>query len=245
MSFFFFTLSFHLKKVPLSPYYYIVQYDYMTNIFLCSPAPILDALTLEMRLEKPFKIQAKTLPYIMANRNIIAQAQAGAGKTIAFAIGMLTKINSSESSLQALCLTPTRELAIQILSDAIAPLKRNIVPEVICEAALAQVQVPRGGRSNAHLVVGTPGKVGEWITKKYIKLSAIKVFVMDEADIMVGGKESFLLFLLSLLLSLRLHLFLLLFSLLFPSYRMYCTFMVINYLRLVSCIFLCRLAIIS
>ena len=102
---------------------------------------------------------------------------------------MLSKVDSNEANLQALCLTPTRELAIQILADAVAPLKKNIHPEIICEAALAQVQVPRGGRSNAHLVVGTPGKVTEWVNKKYIRLNNLKVFVLDEADTMVGGKE--------------------------------------------------------
>lgn len=162
---------------------------YFTDPSFRIPAPVLDALTLDMRLERPFKIQAKTLPYIMSGRNIIAQAQAGAGKTIAFAIGMLSKVNPSVASLQALCLTPTRELAIQILADAIQPLKKHMVPEVITEAALAQIQVARGGRSSAHLVVGTPGKVTEWVNKKYIRLGEVAVFVLDEADTMIGDTE--------------------------------------------------------
>jgi hypothetical protein len=73
-----------------------------------SPGPILDALVLDMKKEKPFKIQASTLPYILQGRNIIAQAQAGAGKTIAFAIGILARVDSAVGKLQAICLTPTR-----------------------------------------------------------------------------------------------------------------------------------------
>ena len=73
-----------------------------------SPAPILDALVLDMKKEKPFKIQASTLPYILQGRNVIAQAQAGAGKTIAFAIGMLARVDPTLNKLQGVCLTPTR-----------------------------------------------------------------------------------------------------------------------------------------
>lgn len=81
-----------------------------------SPKPILESLTLEMRFEKPSEIQASTLPLILDGHNVIAQAQSGAGKTIAFVIGMLTMVDPNQKCPQALCLTPTRELANQVCS---------------------------------------------------------------------------------------------------------------------------------
>eukprot|EP01031_Cornospumella_fuschlensis_P030949 gene30950-37405_t len=89
---------------------------------LMIPKPILESLTLEMRFEKPSEIQASTLPILLQRHNLIAQAQSGAGKTIAFVIGMLCAVDTRVSRLQALCLTPTRELANQILRDAVLPL---------------------------------------------------------------------------------------------------------------------------
>ena len=86
---------------------------------------------------KPFKIQASTLPYILDGRNIIAQAQAGAGKTIAFVIGMLSRLDTNQNKLQAVCLSPTRELAVQIMTDAIDKLKTRVVPPVRSEVLLA------------------------------------------------------------------------------------------------------------
>ena len=79
-----------------------------------------------MRFEKPSEIQASTLPLILDNKSVIAQAQSGAGKTIAFAIGMLAKVDVNFRGLQALCLAPTRELVNQIVDNAIKPLSSRI-----------------------------------------------------------------------------------------------------------------------
>ena len=107
------------------------------NSFLISfrPLPILDSLTKEMRFEKPSEIQASTLPLILSNKSVIAQAQSGAGKTIAFAIGMLAKVDVNFRGLQALCLAPTRELANQIVELAIKPLSSRM-PGITYEKAL-------------------------------------------------------------------------------------------------------------
>jgi ATP-dependent RNA helicase DDX19/DBP5 len=155
---------------------------------LSSPKPILEALTLEMRFDKPSAIQATTIPLILSGANVIAQAQAGAGKTIAFTIGMLSRIDTSRDTVQALCLTPTRELAQQIISDAVVRLSTRI-PNIRCEPALPGYDVERGRRCTSHVVVGTPGTVKKWLSFRYLDLATVKVFVLDEADAMVAKSQ--------------------------------------------------------
>eukprot|EP01038_Epipyxis_sp_PR26KG_P010119 gene10119-13601_t len=151
------------------------------------PRPILHSLTVEMRFEKPSHIQAAAIPIILDGHNLIAQAQSGAGKTIAFAIGMLSRIDPSIPRVQALCLTPTRELANQIIRSAIFPLSTNL-PGVTCEEALAGSNT-NGSTCSAHIVVGTPGTVSRWVKKGYLNPMSIKIFAVDEADKMVSDKS--------------------------------------------------------
>jgi len=113
------------------------------------PAPILESLTREMRFTKPSAIQAATLPHIFQGSNVIAQAQSGAGKTIAFVIGMLSRVDSSSTALQALCLAPTRELANQIVSDAVLPLSTRM-QSLAVECAVPR-ETPWTGKSKAQV----------------------------------------------------------------------------------------------
>ncbi len=141
-----------------------------------------------MRFEKPSEIQASTLPIILAgNNNLIAQAQSGAGKTIAFVIGMLAKVDTRVGRLQALCLTPTRELANQILKDAVKPLSSRI-PQLRFEEALPGREIASDAICGSHLVVGTPGTVKRWVSKGYLRMDTVRIFVLDEADKMVEEK---------------------------------------------------------
>jgi len=153
------------------------------------PTPILEALTLDMRFDKPSAIQASTIPLILDGRNVIAQAQAGSGKTIAFTIGMLSAVDTSRDELQAICLTPTRELANQILSDAVANLAKRL-PAVRYEAAIPGIEVEKFSKCRSHIVVGTPGKVKNWLTTKYLDFATVRMFVLDEADAMVAKSQT-------------------------------------------------------
>lgn len=142
----------------------------------------------------PSEIQAVTIPRIVQGKNIIAQAQTGSGKTIAFAIGMLCAVDPSQDTVQAICLTPTRELAIQIIDDAILPLSKymtNIRSELLVPDEPGKPSRVRGSSSNAHIIVGTPGTVKGLIARKYLKnlKQTVKVFVCDEADTMVDQRE--------------------------------------------------------
>jgi len=157
------------------------------------PKYLLDAI-FEMGFERPSAIQEEALPRILANppRNIIGQAQSGSGKTAAFVIGMLYRIKiDSPATPQALCVTPTRELAVQIVNKCIQPMAAHMTGLKV-QLALAGEMIERGRTVDAHLVVGTPGKIVDWLKRKTIVAKNIKVFVLDEADNMVseGGHRA-------------------------------------------------------
>jgi len=157
------------------------------------PQYLLDAI-FEMGFERPSAIQEEALPRILANppRNLIGQAQSGSGKTAAFVIGMLYRVEiDSPATPQALCITPTRELAVQIVNKCIKPMAAYMTGLKV-QLALAGEQIERGKKIHAHLIVGTPGKVVDWLKRRTIDAKNLKVFVLDEADNMVseGGHRA-------------------------------------------------------
>jgi len=144
-----------------------------------------------MGFERPSAIQEEALPRILADppRNIIGQAQSGSGKTAAFVIGMLYRVKiDSPATPQALCITPTRELAVQIVNKCIRPMAAHMEGLKV-QLALAGETIRK---CEAHLVVGTPGKIVDWLKRRTINTKNIKVFVLDEADNMVseGGHRA-------------------------------------------------------
>jgi len=157
------------------------------------PKYLLDAI-FAMGFDRPSAIQEEALPRILADppRNLIGQAQSGSGKTAAFTLGMLYRINvDNPATTQALCVTPTRELAIQIVDKAVKPMAANM-PGLKIQLAISQTYIDKNTGVDAHLIVGTPGKVVDWLKRKAINPKTIKVFVLDEADNMVeeGGHRA-------------------------------------------------------
>eukprot|EP00934_Nitzschia_sp_Nitz4_P005043 Nitzschia sp. Nitz4//scaffold404_size10607//8869//10348//NITZ4_009069-RA/size10607-snap-gene-0.75-mRNA-1//-1//CDS//3329551105//5033//frame0 len=151
------------------------------------PKHLLDAI-FAMGFDRPSAIQEEALPRILADppRNLIGQAQSGSGKTAAFTLGMLYRINVNDPpTIQALCVTPSRELAIQIFDKAVRPMAANMQGLKI-QLAIAGTQAEKGKPLPAHIIIGTPGKVVDWLKRKIIKTNDIKVFVLDEADQMVS-----------------------------------------------------------
>ncbi len=142
----------------------------------------------EMGFERPSAIQEEALPRILANppRNLIGQAQSGSGKTAAFVLGMLYRINiDTPATCQALCVTPTRELAVQIFNNAVSPMAAHMTGLKV-RLALSGETIERGAKLDSHMVIGTPGKVVDWLKRRIIDARTIKVFVLDEADNMVA-----------------------------------------------------------
>ncbi|KAG0138273.1 P-loop containing nucleoside triphosphate hydrolase protein [Tuber indicum] len=136
-----------------------------------------------MNFKKPSTIQERALPLLLSNppRNVIGQSQPGTGKTAAFVLAMLTRIDMSVSNVQALCLAPTRELARQI--QRVVQTMGQFT-NVKTQFAIPNM-VQRGQRIDAHIVVGTPGTILDLIQRKQLPVEHLKVFVLDEADNML------------------------------------------------------------
>jgi ATP-dependent RNA helicase DeaD len=149
------------------------------------PAPILKALK-DVGYETPSPIQAATIPLLMEGRDVLGQAQTGTGKTAAFALPVLSRIDPKNPSVQALVLAPTRELAIQVaeaFQSYAAHIKNfHVLPIYGGQAYGPQLSALRRG---VQVVVGTPGRVIDHIEKGSLDLSQLKTLVLDEADEML------------------------------------------------------------
>ncbi len=140
----------------------------------------------EVGYESPTAIQAATIPALMAGSDVVGLAQTGTGKTAAFAIPILSKIDVTSNATQALVLAPTRELALQVAEafsryGAHLP-KINVLP--IYGGSSYAVQLA-GLRRGAQVVVGTPGRVIDHLERGTLDLSRIDYLVLDEADEML------------------------------------------------------------
>lgn len=148
------------------------------------PKEINDGL-LAMNFKKPSKIQEKALPLLLSNppRNMIAQSQSGTGKTAAFVLTVLARVDLSRPTQpQALILAPSRELARQI--QMVVQTVGQFCKDLIVEAAIPG-SIPRDTTIRASVVVGTPGTVTDLIRRRQFDVSQLKIFVMDEADNML------------------------------------------------------------
>ncbi len=136
--------------------------------------------------EKMTPVQAESLPYILQNRDIIAQAKTGSGKTAAFGIGLLTKLNIRNFQIQSLVICPTRELAEQVATELrnIAKFQHNIKILTLCGGVAFGPQLA-SLKHGAHIVIGTPGRILGHLAKGSLNLKNLKILVLDEADRML------------------------------------------------------------
>jgi len=131
-------------------------------------------------------IQAEALPLILDNKDVIAQAKTGSGKTAAFGIGLLNRLDVKKFRVQSLVLCPTRELADQVAKELrkIARFKHNIKILILCGGESFGKQL--GSLSHqAHIIVGTPGRVLKHLNKDSLNLKNLETLVFDEADRML------------------------------------------------------------
>ncbi|KAK5798900.1 DEAD-domain-containing protein [Linnemannia elongata] len=135
-----------------------------------------------MKFAKPSKIQERALPLLLQNppRNMIAQSQSGTGKTAAFALTILSRINYDLHAPQALVLSPSRELARQTM-EVIQEMGK--FTQVTTTQAIKDENLP--SRVNSHIIVGTPGTVSDLIKRRVIDAKNIRLYVLDEADNML------------------------------------------------------------
>ena len=140
----------------------------------------------EVGYEIPSPIQAATIPLLLANRDVLGQAQTGTGKTAAFALPILSRIDIKQQSPQALVLAPTRELAIQV-AEAFQKYASHIKDFHVLPIYGGQSYGPQLSalRRGVHVIVGTPGRVIDHLEKGSLDLSKLKTLVLDEADEML------------------------------------------------------------
>jgi len=140
----------------------------------------------ELGYEQPSPIQAQSIPLLMAGKNLLGVAQTGTGKTAAFALPLLSKLDMRQSAPQVLVLTPTRELAIQV-AEAFQTYARGIkgfhvLPVYGGQDMGGQLRALKRG---AHVVVGTPGRIMDHLRRQSLDLGQVRAVVLDEADEML------------------------------------------------------------
>ncbi len=167
----------------------------MSNAIPETPLPLFVDLNLseallrvlkEVGYEAPSPIQAATIPILLDNRDVLGQAQTGTGKTAAFALPILSRIDIKQTTPQALVLAPTRELAIQV-AEAFQRYATHIPGFHVLPIYGGQSYGPQLSalRRGVHVVVGTPGRVIDHLEKNSLDLSRLKTLVLDEADEML------------------------------------------------------------
>lgn len=137
-------------------------------------------------IKEPTEVQSRSIPLISSGKNVIVQSQTGTGKTLAFLLPIISKINQNISNIQALILTPTRELADQITK----------VGKMITKDSKINVDSVFGGhrinnqiekiKSNTHIIVGTPGRILDHLRRGTINFRFLDKVVIDEADQMLA-----------------------------------------------------------
>ena len=141
----------------------------------------------EMGFEKLSPIQEQAIPYLLQGEDIIGQAQTGTGKTAAFGIPLLQKIDPDSKKLQAIALCPTRELAIQVAEEIRRLAKYmhgiKVLPIYGGQDIVRQI---RGLKDGTQIVIGTPGRVMDHMRRKTIRCDHVHTVIMDEADEMLN-----------------------------------------------------------
>ncbi|PNF43328.1 DEAD-box helicase Dbp80 [Cryptotermes secundus] len=169
------------RKDPSSPLFSVKSFEAL-NLH-----PQLLKGVYAMGFNAPSKIQETALPTLLADRpqNMIAQSQSGTGKTAAFVLAMLSRVDPKKEYPQVLCLSPTYELAIQ--TGEVAAKMAQFCTEIKIRFAVRGEEIPRGTKLKEHIIIGTPGKVVDWGVKyRFFDLGKISVFVLDEADVMIA-----------------------------------------------------------
>lgn len=144
---------------------------------------IVAALT-DMGFEEPSPIQAATIPLVLEGHDIIGQAQTGTGKTAAFGIPLVQSI-TDHRHIQALIMTPTRELAIQVAEEVGKIGRTTRIKALPVYGGQPIERQIRALKNNVQIVIGTPGRLIDHINRRTIKLDHIKFLVLDEADEML------------------------------------------------------------
>ncbi|GBN33455.1 ATP-dependent RNA helicase DDX19A [Araneus ventricosus] len=169
------------KKDPNSPLYSVKSFEDL-NL-----RPELLKGVYAMGFNSPSKIQETALPILIADppQNLIAQSQSGTGKTAAFILSALSRVDPNLHYPHVLVLSPTYELAVQ--TGKVAKKMAQFCPNIEFRFAIRGENLDRGHNITEQFLIGTPGKVFDWAVRyRFFDLKKIRVFVLDEADVMVS-----------------------------------------------------------
>ncbi len=146
----------------------------------------LEKAILDMGFEEATPIQSLAIPHIMDGEDVIGQAQTGTGKTAAFGIPILEKINPKQKDLQAIILCPTRELAIQVAEELrkLSKYQKNIIVLPVYGGQPIERQI-KALNKGVQIIIGTPGRVMDHMRRGTLDMTGVKIVVLDEADEML------------------------------------------------------------
>lgn len=149
-------------------------------------APELLEAVKSLGFEQPSPIQAEAIPVALTGRDVVGQSQTGSGKTMAFGIPVVQGVDGTKRQVQALILCPTRELAMQVCAEIhkLASFKEGVRATPVYGGASYDRQI-RALQSGSQIVVGTPGRILDFMERGLIKFDALKTLVFDEADEML------------------------------------------------------------
>lgn len=155
----------------------------LENFMELGISPELNATLKNNGISKPTPIQEKTIPVLLKGKDVIAQAQTGTGKTLAFVLPILERINPEKAQVQALIITPTRELALQITHEIKAMIKDREEIKILAiyggqdlDRQMKKLQGPR------QIVIATPGRLLDHLRRETLSLAKVSMLVLDEAD---------------------------------------------------------------
>src|SRR5437763_14971680 len=147
----------------------------------------------KLGFEQAAPIQAEAIPILLQGKDVVGQSQTGSGKTAAFGIPAVEKVDVSKPSVQILILCPTRELAVQVSEEIhkLAFFKRGLHALPVYGGQSYDRQL-YGLRQGAHIVIGTPGRVMDHMRRGTLRLNTLKMVVLDEVDVMLdmGFREA-------------------------------------------------------
>ncbi len=136
--------------------------------------------------DKLMPVQSRAIPYLLAGKDIMVQARTGSGKTGAFVLPLIDKLDPTRPQCQALVMVPTRELASQVAAVASMLAGENGIKDVAVYGGVGHKQQLDAFRDGAQLVVGTPGRILDHLVRRNLVLDDLKVLIFDEADRMLS-----------------------------------------------------------
>ena len=158
----------------------------MTTFVALPLSPALQQKLAEAQFTTPTPIQAQAIPHALAGKDVMATAQTGTGKTLAFLVPIIERLQQEPMrQIHALVLLPTRELAMQVNTEYENLRGRNLSKSALVIGGLSEKAQIAALRSGASLVIATPGRLQDFITRKLVDLRQLKILVLDEADRMM------------------------------------------------------------